>query len=311
MHNLLVDPLIRVQLREGRVARVPLPEVYSRLVADQIASFPALRPHQRHAWHAFLCQLGAIALHRAGLQDTVESADEWQRLLRETTPGFADDQPWRLVVDEPGLPAFMQCVSPQGLGEFRRWKHSPDDLDILVSAKNHDIKQTIAVHAAPDDWLFALIDLQTMGGFLGAGNYPIARMNGGFSSRPCVGLAPAEGGLGAHLSFDIRRMLAGRDALLDKYPDYFHSDPGVALTWLEPWDGTDSLDLRTLDPYFIEICRRIRLTSTNGRIAARTAPSRGPRIYAKMAGGDIGDFWTPVRTTDNKGLSLSSFGLPV
>ena len=271
-------------------------------------AFPALRPHQRHAWHAFLCQLGAIALHRAGLQDPAATDDEWRELLRGTTPDFADDQPWHLGDEEPGEPAFMQCPSPSGLGTFRGWKRSPDDLDILVSAKNHDIKQTTAVHAAPEDWLFALVDLQTMGGYLGRGNQPIARMNGGYSSRPCVGLAPAEGGLGAHLVFDIRRMLAGRDALLETYPDYFRADLGVALTWLLPWDGTDSLDLRKLDPYFIEICRRVRLSSSDGRLVARTAPSDAPRIFAKMAGGDVGDFWTPVRTADSKALSISSVG---
>ena len=308
MHNLLVDPLIRAQILAGSVTCMSLPEVYSALAADQIAALPALRPHQRHALHAFLCQLGVIAHHRAGLQDTVKTAAEWRTLLRATTPGYANDQPWQLVVDDPGQPAFMQCPSPRGLAEYRGWKHSPDDLDILVSAKNHDIKQTTAVQAAPEDWLFALIDLQTMGGYLGRGNQPIARMNGGYGSRPCVGLAPADGGLGAHVSFDIRRMLCGRHALLDDFPDYFHSDPGVALTWLEPWDGTDSLDLGALDPYFIEVCRRIRFSSSNGRLAARTAPSHVPRIYAKMAGGNVGDFWTPVRTTDNKGLSLSSFG---
>ena len=307
MHNLIVDPLIRVQLRDGSTTRMSLPEVYSGLIADQIAAFPALRPHQRHAWHASLCQLGVVALHRAGLQDTAETADDWRRLLRATTE-FSSDQPWQLVVDDPGQPAFMQCPAPRGLAEYRRSKHSPDDLDILVSAKNHDIKQTAAVHAAPEDWLFALINLQTMSGFLGAGNYPIARMNGGYSSRPCLGLAPADGGLGAHLSFDIKRMLAGRDALLEHYPDYFRSDGGLALTWLEPWDGTSSLDLRVLDPYFIEICRRIRLLADNGRLAARTAPSRAPRIFAKMAGGNVGDFWTPVRTSDNKSLSISSSG---
>ena len=179
MHNLLVDPLIRVHLPGGRVACLSLPEVYSALIADHIAAFPALRPHQRHAWHAFLCQLAVIAIHRAGLQETVESVDEWRALLRGTTPKFAHDQPWHMVVDDSGQPAFMQCPSPHGLDQFRGWKDSPDDLDILVSAKNHDIKQTTAVHAAPEDWLFALIDLQTMGGYLGAGNYQIARMNGG------------------------------------------------------------------------------------------------------------------------------------
>ena len=133
-------------------------------------------------------------------------------------------------------------------------------------------------------------------------------MNGGYSSRACVGLAPAEGGLGAHLSVDVRRMLAGRAALLDNYPDYFRTESGIALTWLAAWDGTDSLELRVLDPYFIEICRRVRLVPDDGRLAARTAPSRAPRIYAKMAGGNLGDFWTPVRIADNKALSLSQIG---
>ena len=270
MHNLLVDPLIRVQLREGRAARWSLPQVYSGLVADQIVAFPALRPHQRHAWHAFLCQLGAVALHRAGLQGTVDTDDEWRELMRGTTPEFTDDQPWCLVVEEPIEPAFMQ--SPSDLSTFRGWKRTPDDLDILVSAKNHDIKQTVAVHGSPEDWLFALIDLQTMGGYLGRGNQPIARMNGGYSSRPCVGLAPAEGGSGAHFIFDIRRMLAGRDALLEAYPDYFRADRGVALTWLQSWDGTDALDLRALDPYFIEVCRRVRLSSSDGPLGGAYRP---------------------------------------
>ena len=103
-------------------------------------------------------------------------------------------------------------------------------------------------------------------------------------------------------------MLSGRDALLERYPDYFRRDVGVSLIWLEPWDGTDSLDLRDLDPYFIEICRRVRLTASDGKIAARTAASRRARISAKMAGGDVGDFWTPVRATDGKALSLSAVG---
>ena len=309
MHNLLVDPLIRARLHQGgRTAHLSLPEVYAALVADRIAAFPALRPHQRHAWHAFLCQLGVVALHRASLRDAVASADEWLTLLRATTTGFADDQPWRLVVDDPGQPAFMQPPSPHGLAEYRKWKESPDDLDILVSAKNHEIKQTTAVQAAPEDWVFALIDLQTMGGYLGAGNYPIARMNGGYSSRPCLGLAPADGGFGAHLRFDMKRMLAGRDALLDRYPDYFRPDGGIALAWMEPWDGTDSLALRELDPYFVEVCRRVRLASNNGGLAARSAASKAPRIFAKAAGGDVGDFWTPVREQDGKALSLSSVG---
>ena len=109
MHNLLVDRLIRTRMADGSVMGISLPEVYAAMVADRISAFPALRRHQRHAWHAFLCQLGVIALQRAGLAEIPESTDRWRTLLRATTPGFTDDQPWNLIVDDPDQPAFLQC----------------------------------------------------------------------------------------------------------------------------------------------------------------------------------------------------------
>ena len=147
-----------------------------------------------------------------------------------------------------------------------------------------------------------------MAGFLGAGNYGIARMNGGFSSRPCLGLAPATGGIGAHVLHDVRRMVAGRQDVLDNPAGYFRAQGGTALVWLEPWDGKQSLDLRNLDPHFVEICRRVRLTREDSRIEARTAPSAKPRIEAKAAKGVLGDFWTPIERKDNKALSVSASG---
>ena len=309
MHNLLTDPLIRARQPNGAVGALSLPEVYEALAADRVDAFLALRTHQRHAWHAFLAQLGAIALYRASRETPPESAKEWYQLLRALTPEFDGDEPWRLIVEDPARPAFMQCPAPKGLGDHRRRVVTPDDLDILVTAKNHDLKQTVALDAMPEDWIFALIGLQTMAGFLGAGNYGIARMNGGFSTRPCLGLAPAKGGLGAHLLHDMKAMLTGRSRLLDTYRDYFKPDNGTALLWLLPWDGAGSLDLRALDPYFIEICRRIRLRREGGSIIALTAGSKVPRISAKAANGNVGDFWTPVSTKDGKALSLSSAGL--
>lgn len=308
MHNLLTDPLIRVRLAGGTSPAMSLPDVYEAMAADRATAFPALRPHQRHAWHAFLAQLGAIALHRAGANAPPRMAADWRIAIRGLTPEFADDEPWRLVVDDPTMPAFLQCPAPNGLGDYRGQVETPDDLDVLVTAKNHDVKRTVALRGSADDWIFALIDLQTMAGFLGAGNYGVARMNGGFSARPCLGLAPADGGPGAHLLHDVRRMLDGRDALLKDYRDYFTSDDGVALVWLEPWNGANSLDLRRLDPHFIEICRRVRLRTKNGTLVARTASSKAPRIAAKAAHGNLGDFWTPVSVTDGKALSLSDVG---
>ena len=65
MNSLLNDPLIRVRLTDGSTKAMSLPDVYGVMSADDIEAFPALRPHQRHAWHAFLAQLGVVALHRA------------------------------------------------------------------------------------------------------------------------------------------------------------------------------------------------------------------------------------------------------
>ena len=307
MHNLLEEPLIRVRLTDGVTQPMTLPEVYDAMSAERVSAFPALRPHQRHAWHAFLAQLGTVALRCAGHEKLPSTGLDWPTLLRNLTPTSGDDEPWCLIVENPELPGFMQCPGSNGLRDYRGRAVTPDDLDILVTAKNHDVKRTVAADNCPDDWIFAMIDLQTMAGFLGAGNYGIARMNGGFSTRPCLGLAPADGGPGSHLFHDIGRMLAGRTALLETYPNYFDPEHGLALTWMAPWDGTNSLDLRRLDPHFIEICRRVRLLVGDGQIFARTAGSKAARIAAKEANGNLGDFWTPVNK-DGKALSLSSVG---
>ena len=307
MYNLLQEPLIRVRLTDGTARVMSLPTVYDAMWSDRVSAFPALRPHQRHAWHAFLAQLGVVALHRDGRDALPAGHVDWHGLLQNLTSEFSGDEPWRLIVEDESLPAFMQCPVPSGLADYRGRVVTPDDLDILVTSKNHDVKSAIASTSAVDDWIFALIDLQTMAGYLGAGNYGIARMNGGFSARPCLGLAPADSRSGAHLVNDIDRMLAGRTLLLEAYHEYYQGIEGLALTWLEPWDGTHALDLRILDPYFIEVCRRLRLGPEDGEIVARTAGSKAPRIAAKAATGNLGDFWTPV-SREGKALSLSNAG---
>lgn len=308
--NLLIDPLIRTRMTDGKVEIQSLPEVYAAMAQDHITAFPALRPHQRHAWHAFLAQLATIAMHRADTSVPPQTSAEWQTLLRGLTPDYADDEPWCLIVDDPTRPAFMQCPSLNGVDDYRGRVTTPDDLDVLVTSKNHDVKRAIAHGGAPEDWIFALIDLQTMAGFLGAGNYGIARMNGGFSARPCLGLAPARGLVGAHLFHDIQRMIAGRDQLLEEYSNYYAPTGGLALLWIEPWSGIEQADLRALDPYFIEICRRVRLRLEDNQFVAWTASSKSARINAKAAKGNLGDFWTPVENKDSKALSLSSVGFP-
>ena len=309
MFDLLTEPLIRTDLVSGERVSLSLPEVYEAMMADDVAGFPALRPHQRHAWHAFLAQLGAVGVYQLSREGPPRGAAHWHHLLGELTPDSPKESSWSLVVDDPALPAFMQCPSPDGLATYKKEILAADDLDLLVTAKNHDVKSSMAVAGDADDWIFSLISIQTMSGFGGAGNYGIARMNGGFSSRPCLGLAPANGGPGAHLRHDIHRLVENRERLLESYDeDYFDADNGLALLWTEPWDGTSSLTLSELDPHFIEVCRRVRLIWRDGRVVARTATSKKARVAAKHARGNLGDHWTPVVRGDEKALSISGVG---
>lgn len=307
--NILDDPIIRISTSDGSTAHASLPAVYAALMRDEVDAFPALRPHQRHAWHAFLAQLGALAIHRAELNGPPDSAEEWRRILRGLTPAFPDDEPWHLVVEDITKPAFMQppASSDDRLKDYKTVVPTPDGLDMLVLSKNHDIKSAVAMEAEADDWIFALITLQTMEGFSGAGNYGISRMNGGLGSRAAFSLTPSTRP-GLHLQRDLKGLSERYESLL---ADYSMSDFGFALLWTLPWDGTKSEALLPdrLHPYYIEICRRIRLRVSAGRAmyGLRTS-SKAARVEAKSLNGITGDPWMPINRKESKALTLASGG---
>ena len=203
-NNILEDPIIRFSTSNGSTVHSSLPAVFAALIRDEVDAFSALRPHQRHAWHAFLAQLGALAIHRAGLNGPPDSAGEWRRILRGLTPDFPGDEPWHLVVEDITRPAFMQppARSDDKLKEYKTPVLTPDSLDMLVLSKNHDIKSAVAVQAEADDWIFALITLQTMEGYAGRGNYGISRMPSGYGNRPAFSITPSERH-GLHIRRDI------------------------------------------------------------------------------------------------------------
>ena len=136
MLNILTEPLIRYRSPAGNF-EASLPEVYAALMADKVIAFPALRPHQRHAWHAFLVQLGAMAMHRAGLDSPPETAEEWAGLIRGLTRDFPEDEPWQLAVEDITEPAFMQppASSKEREKDYKSTVTTPDELDMLVTSK--------------------------------------------------------------------------------------------------------------------------------------------------------------------------------
>jgi CRISPR system Cascade subunit CasA len=86
------------------------------------------------------------------------------------------------------------------------------------------------------------------------------------------------------------------------------ADDGLALVWLAPWDGLGSLSFAKLDPFYIEICRRIRLRSVGDAITSIGTGSKAARIAAKELNGLTGDAWTPIDVEGGKALTITSNG---
>ena len=302
--NLLTEPLFRVRLADTpSTVSLSLPAVLAALSGKDVAAFSALQPHQSHAWHAFLVQLAVMALNKAGMATPPSDEPTWQTLLRGLTPEHDDDTPWCLVVADLTKPAFMQPPIPEkSFNDFKGPILEADRIDVLNTAKNHDIKMARIHQAEPDSWVYALMTLQTMQGFLGSGNYGIARMNGGYASRPNVGLCPGVD-LGANFNRDCAVLLANRISICDNY-NYREND-GVMLLWMEPWNGVEQLSLAHMDPYFLEICRRIRLKVDGDHVGAWLRPSQAARLLAKTQKGLVGDPWLPISKEGKETTSLT------
>lgn len=310
MNNLLSQPLINTAPHGA----LTLPGVLAALARNTVDGFPALRPHQMPAWHMFLVQLGALALQGAGRTDTPDDEDEWCQLLRRLTADFPQDEPWCLSVEDWSKPAFLQPPVPAGM-KLENPVPTPDALDLLITSRNHDLKQAVARAGAPEDWLFALVSLQTGEGYGGAGNHGIARMNGGSSSRVLLGLAPLQGSSqqdlaprpGAWFRRDLCCLLESREDVLDfcgmEYPDR-----GIGLTWLQPWPEGAQLRTRDLHIWFIEACRRVRLVGRDDMLTCVRGTSKAARIDAKQANGVLCDPWAPVHKTESKSLTLGEDG---
>jgi CRISPR system Cascade subunit CasA len=304
--SLLDEPLIRYRSIDGeRSIDATLPDLLAAMSGDEVRDFPSLRPHQRHPWHAFLVHLGAIAMHRAGASAPLGDAVAWRSALLALTPDDPDGAAWCLVAP-PGSPALLQAPVPGGsIAGWKSASFSADEIDMLVTSKNHDLKGARMRRAEPQDWIFALVSLQTQEGFLGAGNYGVSRMNGGFASRPGVGIA-ACGAWGVRWRDDVLSLLASRARTVEMQG--LANDDGLALVWLVPWNGESSLAFGALDPHYIELCRRIRLRFDGVRISALGTGTKVARIASKERNGVTGDAWTPIETAAGKALTIGAMG---
>jgi CRISPR system Cascade subunit CasA len=306
--NLLTDPIFRVQTANG-IERFNLPALLTALGRDEVIYLPGLQRHQEDAFHIFLCYLAAAVLNHQGADDPKQDESFWRDGIRQLT-GRDDDDAWTLVVDDVTRPAFMQAMFKRqsDAANLKRNAATPDELDILPTAKNHDIKTARAADPAPDEWVYALVSLQTMSGFFGRGNYGIARMNGGFASRLCVELMVSNTP-GGRWQRAIKKLSIVRLELLTS-PWPYRAD-GEVLLWNQPWNGDSSLGLSSLHPFFIEIARVVRLTTTEDGIEAMGMPSKVARIEAKQQKGVLGDPWIPLNDGRREltALTVSPAGL--
>jgi len=305
--NLLTEPVFSLEVNGTTTDQVPLPEVLARLAGGHQFEFAALRPHQNHSWYGFLIQLAAIAVARSGDQTIPDGATRWREMLRGLTNDH--DEAWCLVVPDLKQPAFMQPPVPEE--SLAKWKNEscfPDEIDLLVTAKNHDLKVRRMASPRPEHWTYALVSLQTMEGFGGRSQYGIARMNGGYGNRPCIASAKSDAWSVRFLR-DLKLSLTQLDDLAARYEYRRHG--GYALLWTLPWDGKRQLSLRDCDPLFIEVCRRIRLIAQAGTIMARWIGSERARVDSSDRNGDLGDIWTPVRKKDAAALTARNLGYEI
>jgi len=217
-------------------------------------------------------------------------------------PNFPDDEPWTLVVEDLSKPAFMQPPIPEGT-----WKALPKvlthagDLDVLVTSRNHGVKTDCMAAPFVDGWVMGLLALQTFSGFLGQGNYGVARQNGGFASRPGVEFVSGDSP-GWRWARDCRVILDHRDDFADSLLEY--DEHGLALLWLPSWNGEESLRLDRLHPLFIEISRRVRLKNSAEGLIVRRQNTKTSRVEADQYKGNLMDPWTPIQRADGKAYNL-------
>ena len=250
--NLLLEPLFRVRLQEQTI-RASLPELLAMLGEDRVDSLPGLQRHQEDAFHIFLCYLAGAVLDRQGRVEPRQPAEFWREGIRALThaEGCDNDDAWTLVVDDPTRPAFLQAPAPSRAVFAKDYKPkaaTPDALDVLQTAKNHDVKAARGDREEAEAWCYALLTLQSQIGYGGAGNQGVARMNSGSGSRPCV-TWQTHRRPGARWLRDVPVLLTQRKTLLvEPYP---YRPDGKVLLWVPPWDGQTGLSLAALDPFFL------------------------------------------------------------
>lgn len=300
MHNLLTDPILSVQDASGAIQQLSLPSLLAALSRGDVKAYPAMRSHHLEPWHVFTAQLAASVLAR-NPQDTLPGeAAYWEAGLRELSHG--DEAAWEICVDDLRRPAFLQHPLKDAQEFDKAFKPkalTPDQLDILVTAKNHEVKLARVQADDLQAWVYALVCYQTFSGYSGKGNYGSIRMNSGSGNRPVVSMVK-DRSISGRFQDEVPRLVAMRPSVVATYR---YQDRGPVLTWLTSWDREASQwDVHALDPYFVEAVRAVRLLPTqDGKLGAYGASTESRQVGpAQPDNGVLGDPWAPINLENKK-----------
>ncbi len=229
------------------------------------------------------------------------SSQAWREGLLALSSGCAEA--WCLVVPDMSKPAFMQPPIPEGdASVLKKVHYFPDEVDIVSVSRSHAVKSARMRNPRPAHWAVALVTLQTSANYGCPGSHGVARMNKGSGNRPglTAGRLPDSW---ARFHRDLRLLLEVRADVVDDHG--FSRRGGRRLVWLEPWDGEKALSIASLDPFFVEVCRRVRLVRIGSSVVLRAVGTKTQRIAGKELQGNIGDVWTPIRKKDGAALTGS------
>ena len=110
--------------------------------------------------HAFLVQLAAIALARAGTTEIAHDEAAWRALLLSAAgEDGAGVEAFTLVVSNLARPAFLQPPVPEGTLDGLKNEHTRpnSELDVLITSKNHDLKIDRVDRPGVEHWIFSLL----------------------------------------------------------------------------------------------------------------------------------------------------------
>lgn len=290
MIDLLRDPVVSIAVGET-TGRVSLPQLLALLCGGHNVRYQALQAHHVAPWHAFVVQAATLALVRAGRPLPPAEPPAWVDLLVDAIEADGGTEAaWSLVESDDETAALLQPPIPKGSPKLGQVETTPEGIDTVLAAKAWDVKPARLQDASPEQWLYALVALQTTQGHLGPGNYGIARMNGGYGTRVFSGFAPSHRPVDRFVA-DVKRAA--------RFPA-----PRVGFSWCVPWDGRTQIAVKDTGVLTIEICRRVRLAASDGQIVARRGQSERRRIAGDTI---LPDLWSSRR--DGKPIHVPETGL--